>query len=108
MGKKMKAAQLLYGDEVGGAIVPEDSEDLLTELARNVLSGKDLSDLQTLFAEEVKISHNPMGSMTTPSEVMTVPLATWDDWITRHGGQIESTRKRGRSKAAPDGQASLF
>jgi len=108
MGRKMKSAQLLYGDEVGGAIVPEDSEDLLTELARNVLSGKNLSDLQTLFAEEVKISHNAMGSMTIPSEVMTVPLATWDDWITRHGGHIESTRKRVRSKPAPDGQASLF
>ena len=39
MGKKMKAAQLVYGDEVGGAIVPEDEGDFLTQLARDVLEG---------------------------------------------------------------------
>ena len=34
MGRKMKAGQTLYGDEVGGAIVPEDEGDLLLKLAR--------------------------------------------------------------------------
>ena len=33
MGQKMKAGQTLYGDEVGGAIVPEDEGDLLLKLA---------------------------------------------------------------------------
>jgi len=39
MGKKMKAAQFVYGDEVGGAIVPEEEGDFLTQLARDVLDG---------------------------------------------------------------------
>ncbi len=33
MGKKMKAAQLVYGDEVGGAIVPEDEGDFVRRMA---------------------------------------------------------------------------
>lgn len=33
MGAKMKAAQLLYGDEVGGAIVPEEDGDLVRRMA---------------------------------------------------------------------------
>ena len=39
IGEKMKAAQLVYSDEVGGAIVPEDEGDFLTQLARDVLDG---------------------------------------------------------------------
>ena len=33
MGRKMQAAQTLYGDEVGGAIVPVEECDFITELA---------------------------------------------------------------------------
>jgi hypothetical protein len=32
-GRKMRAAQMLYGDEVGGAIVPAEEGDFITELA---------------------------------------------------------------------------
>jgi len=70
MGKKMKAAQLVYGDEVGGAIVPDEEGDFLTQLARDVLEGAKLSDLQTLFADDLQVSHNPMGSLTAPSAVI--------------------------------------
>lgn len=107
MGKKMKAAQLLYGDEVGGAIVPEESGDFLVELARDVLAGAKLTDLQTMFADDVKVSHNALGSMTLPSEVMTVALETWEQWISQRGGHIEP-RKHTRSKPVPEGQSSLF
>jgi hypothetical protein len=33
MGRKMKAAQLVYGDEVGGAIVPEEEGDFVRRMA---------------------------------------------------------------------------
>lgn len=33
MGRKMKAAQLVYGDEVGGAIVPEEECDFVRRMA---------------------------------------------------------------------------
>lgn len=107
IGKKMKAAQLLYGDEVGGAIVPEDDGDFLTQLARDVLAGTKLPDLASLFAEDSQVSHNPLGSMTTPSVVMTVPLATWEEWLHQRGATMPA-RKKTRPVSVPAGQVSLF
>jgi len=107
MGRKMKAAQLLYGDEVGGAIVPESEGDFLTQLARELLAGSKLPDLATLFAEDTQVSHNPLGSMTTPSVVMTIPLETWEDWLQQRG--VAVVRKKRRTTApALSGQAGLF
>ncbi len=103
MGKKMKAAQLVYGDEVGGAIVPEEEGDFLTQLARDVLDGAKLSDLQTLFADDLQVSHNPMGSLTTPSAVI-VPspkVMTWDDWVSQKTVVVRRTR---RKEVVPEGQ----
>jgi hypothetical protein len=59
MGRKMKAAHLVDGDEVGGTIVPEEEGDFLTQLARDVLDGTKLSDLQTLFTDDLQVGHNP-------------------------------------------------
>jgi hypothetical protein len=103
MGRKMKAAQLVYGDEVGGAIVPEEEGDFLTQLARDVLDGAKLSDLQTLFADDLQVSHNPLGSLTTPSAVI-VPgpkVMTWDDWVSTKTVVIRRTR---RKEIVPEGQ----
>ena len=50
MGGKLRVAQNLYGDEVGDAILPVEEGDFITELAREVLRGAELDDLQTLFA----------------------------------------------------------
>ena len=87
MGRKMKAAQLLFGDEVGGAIVPEDDGDFLTQLARDVLNGTKLADLQTLFADEMQVSNSPLGSPTETSPLM-VPILpasqTWEEWLRKH------------------------
>ena len=95
MGQKMKAAQLLYGDEVGGAIVPESGDDFLTQLARTVLEGKLLPDLQTLFADSSSTSTSPLGSPTKPS----VTLVTWQEWADAHGvtlTEVRSTRRASR------------
>ena len=51
MGKKLYAAQLLYGDEVGGAIVESDDGNFLTELARAAMSRVAVEDLSRLFAD---------------------------------------------------------
>lgn len=72
MGKKMRAAQLLYGDEVGGAIVPDDDGNFLTELARSVLQGHQLPDLRTLFAASDQVTLSPLGSLTAASPRLTV------------------------------------
>jgi len=111
MGQKMKAAQLLYGDEVGGAIVEQDEGDILMKLAREALEAADLPDLQSLFADEVVVSNSPMGCPTVPSAPLPVPetpkTVSWSDWMTKRGiaGKSES---KPRSKQVTHNQVSLF
>jgi SNF2 family DNA or RNA helicase len=87
MGRKMRAAQTLYVDEVGGAIVPVEGGDFITELAREVLRGVELDDLQSLFADEMRVCkldegqrHSPMGCPTEIGPVL-IPVSpkTWLD-----------------------------
>lgn len=113
MGQKMKAAQLLYGDEVGGAIVPEEDGDILMKLAREALEAADLPDLQSLFADEVVVSNSPLGCPTAPSVPLPVPdlpkVVSWADWMTQKGvtGNRPATN-RPRSKQTIINQTSLF
>jgi hypothetical protein len=111
MGQKMKAAQLLYGDEVGGAIVPEEDGDILMKLAREALESADLPDLQSLFADEVVVSNSPMGCPTAPSVPLPVPempkTVSWYDWMTQRG-VVGRAAGRPRSKQATQNQVSLF
>jgi SNF2 family DNA or RNA helicase len=105
MGRKIKAAQLLYGDEVGGALVPAEDGDFLTQLARDVLSGKKLADLTALFAEDVRVQHNPVDLViqsdtpNNPIAVITLPSPnsvkskTWDEWLKERGETTPSRKK---------------
>ena len=111
MGQKMKAAQLLYGDEVGGAIVPEEDGDILMKLAREALESADLPDLQSLFADEVVVSNSPMGCPTVPSAPLPVPetpkTVSWSDWMTNKG-VAGRTAGRTRPKQTTQNQVALF
>jgi len=117
MGQKMKAGQTLYGDEVGGAIVPEDEGDLLLKLAREALNKADIPDLQSLFAENCRIERPVISIMETemagagaeliPTETPAVPTrtTTFDTWMDGRGNDmLNSSRK----KKAVEGQMSLF
>ncbi|MCP4599771.1 MAG: DEAD/DEAH box helicase [Proteobacteria bacterium] len=103
MGKKMQAAQLLYGDEVGGAIVPEDDGDFLSQLARTVLEGKELPDLQSLFAESTP---------TTTTSSVGSPTATSPRLQRLMSEMYEANRPnlnaRRRKPVVSDTQLSLF
>jgi len=111
MGQKMKAAQLLYGDEVGGAIVPEEDGDILMKLAREALESADLPDLQSLFADEVVVSNSPRGCPTAPSGALPVPempkVVSWSDWMTERG-VVGRSASKSRSKQVTQNQVSLF
>ncbi|MBV6394124.1 MAG: hypothetical protein KPEEDBHJ_03372 [Anaerolineales bacterium] len=111
MGRKMKAAQLLYGDEVGGAIVEEDEGDILMKLAREALESADLPDLQSLFADEAVVSNSPMGCPTVPSATLPVPempkVVSWSDWMIQRG-VVGRSSSRSRSKQAIQNQVYLF
>ena len=109
IGAKMKAAQLLYGDEVGGAIVPEDDGDLLMKLAREALEAADLPDLQALFADDVVVSNSPLGCPTAPSAALPVPeisaVVSWADWM-KQRGVVALKPNMGRSRPRPASSAS--
>jgi len=111
IGAKMKAAQLLYGDNVGGAIVPEEDGDILMKLAREALESADLPDLQSLFADEVIVSNSPLGCPTAPSAplpITDVPkVVSWADWMTQKGIAGRSVSRQ-RSRQSTQNQASLF
>jgi len=106
MGRKMRAAQTLYGDEVGGAIVPQEEGDLLTELAREVLSTADLLDLQAMFADDMQVSHSPMGNLTLPSAVIIpeAKITTWSEWLS---SRAAITKRKLRKEIIPEGQIGL-
>jgi hypothetical protein len=112
MGRKMRAAQLLYGDNVGGAIVPVEEGDFITELAREVLRGAELDDLQSLFADETNVSNSPMGCPTEDSPVLVpVQPRTWDEWLSERNlsGRLPANRRSGkRANADVPGQLSIW
>jgi SNF2 family DNA or RNA helicase len=112
MGRKMRAAQLLYGDNVGGAIVPVEDGDFITELAREVLRGTQLDDLQSLFADEMQMSNSPMGCPTEISPILVpVQPRTWDEWLNQRdlAGRIPTTRRSvRRSNVEAPGQLSIW
>jgi hypothetical protein len=91
--------------------VPVEEGDFITELAREVLQGAELDDLQSLFADEMNISNSPMGCPTETSPVLIpVKLKTWQEWVLEHqvtqAAQRRSTGKR-RAVVQP-GQLSIW
>ncbi|MEN4042600.1 MAG: hypothetical protein ROW52_08440 [Anaerolineaceae bacterium] len=113
IGLKMRAAQLQYGDNVGGAIVPMEDGDFITELAREVVRGAQIDDLQSLFADEMQMSNSPMGCPTESSPILIpVQPRTWDEWLRSRDllGRMPASRrstKRANPAAAP-GQLSIW
>lgn len=117
MGQKMKAGQTLYGDEVGGAIVPEDEGDLLLKLAREALNKADIPDLQSLFAENCQVERpavevTELEKIATTSDIVTadspagpVKSITFDAWMEERGADALGPGKK--KKVAKD-QLSLF
>ncbi len=114
IGRKMKAAQLLFGDEVSGAIVPEEDGDFLMQLARDVLNGTKLADLQTLFADEMQVSNSLLGCPTETSPLMVPVLPTsqtWDEWLRQHsigGLKPYSGRNNKQRNMDQPGQLSIW
>ena len=68
VGEKITSAQLLCGDEVTGAIVPESDDDCQEQLARATLDGREIN-LEAIFARENEGTTSPLGSPPVVSEV---------------------------------------
>jgi hypothetical protein len=104
MGQKMRAAQLLYGDEVGGAIVPEEDGNFLTQLARTVLQSRELPDLKTLFAAARQETDSPLGSPTAQSP--RLPVYT-EEQCCRHHLQRRFADATNATQTSPQGETEL-
>jgi hypothetical protein len=118
MGRKLYAAQLLYGDEVGGAIVESDDGNFLTELARATMSRVAVEDLSCLFAEanggeavmqedDVTMGEGVAGESVplaaSPTITADVQVISMEE-MRRLAGSSRSTSRRGRR--AESGNAS--
>jgi hypothetical protein len=61
MGKKKRAAQLLYGKSAGGVLVEQEGSDVMTELLRDALDGKIATNAREaikdihIFVDETKV-----------------------------------------------------
>lgn len=70
IGQKMMAAQVFYGDEVGGALVDDgDDGDLLNDIVRKALGQLNVGRAEGVFAlgNNQLATESPMGSPTAVS-----------------------------------------
>lgn len=105
IGQKMAAAQLLYGDDVAGALVPDMDDDLLMQIVNVLKSGEAVSSVNSLFGQDDRTTQSPLGSPTRLSTVL-VPL---EEWIAQHGGMAAVARPTRRKRAViGPGQLALF
>ncbi|HJX11717.1 MAG TPA: DUF6094 domain-containing protein, partial [Candidatus Binatia bacterium] len=82
------------------------------KLAREVLRGAELDDLQSLFAVEMRVSNSPMGCPTEDSPVLVpVQPRTWDEWLNERNmsGRLPTTRRSGKQgNVVAPGQLSIW
>jgi hypothetical protein len=111
MGKKLYAAQLLYGDEIGGAIVESDDGNFLTELARAAVARAQVDDLASLFAGANGPGVMTENNMPIPELVPTVRLPATTRGVSMSDLRAfvgRSMRRTPMPAAVPETQISLF
>lgn len=108
LGAKMKAAQIFYGDEVGGALIEdEDESDLLHSLLRRALGDVAVGRADGLFApanaqvNDMAVTDSPIGSLTALSPRLVTMMDLWT--------QKQSILRRAKRKTGPtQNQMTLF
>jgi hypothetical protein len=81
VGEKMLSNQLLTGQEVGGALVPDDAGNILQVAVNRLLKGVRPKQVQGIFATQNAITASPLGSPTAASPEVK-PTITWEEWRT--------------------------
>jgi hypothetical protein len=108
LGAKMKAAQIFYGDEVGGALIEdEDESDLLHSLLRHALGDIAVGRAEGLFApgDGQMVTDSPIGSPTALSPRLVTMM---DLWVQRQGLIRRAKRSKRSDSNQPDNQLTLF
>jgi hypothetical protein len=114
MGEKMLSNQLLTGQEVGGALVPEDAGNVLQVAVNRLLRGVKTRQANGIFATHLCLRHwrrqntmtaSPLGSPTAESP-QTLPAMTLEEWLMRHP-QANRIQRR-QKKLQPQSQLALL
>ncbi|MEA3309901.1 MAG: DEAD/DEAH box helicase, partial [Chloroflexota bacterium] len=79
-GRKMQAAQLLYGDQVTGALVPTNAGSFASQMLASALADEDVNSatLEGVFADRLQVTttSSVMGSATAHAEREPVTVPT--------------------------------
>jgi hypothetical protein len=111
MGKKLYAAQLLYGDEIGGAIVESDDGNFLTELARAAVARAEIDDLSALFAGTNGLGWTTENDIPMVELAPAVPLMTSVRGVSMADLRVfagRQTRRKQMPAVVPETQIALF
>ena len=100
MGRKMRPAQTLYGDEVGGGFVPVEEGDFLNDLIVSVLKDDRLERASAIFSTQNDMTASPLGSLTAASPHLnpfekrcSLSQRTWSEWLAARC-QAEGDKRR--------------
>lgn len=105
MGEKMLSNQLLTGQEVGGALVPEDAGNILQVAVNRLLGGVKTKQATSIFAGQNTSTASPLGSPTAESPKVA-PENTLEAWLAQHTVD-EIRRKVRRAEPVPQTQMIL-
>ncbi|MBM4027589.1 MAG: hypothetical protein FJ280_19620 [Planctomycetes bacterium] len=105
MGEKMLSNQLLTGQEVGGALVPEDAGNTLQVAVNRLLGGVKTKQATSIFAGQNTSTASPLGSPTAESPQVT-PEQTLEAWLAQHA-MVRTHRSGRRVKPIPQAQMAL-
>jgi hypothetical protein len=105
MGEKMLSNQLLTGQEVGGALVPEDAGNILQVAVNRLLGGVKTKQATSIFAGQNTSTASPLGSPTAESPKVA-PESNLETWLAQHA--FASNHRHGRKgKSVPQAQIAL-
>jgi hypothetical protein len=108
IGKKMAAGQMLYGDDVAGALV-DDEDDFMKELLRAIMDDEELAAVESLFGQDEGTTESPVGSPTRTSLPLKNPIVAWmlENDIQRAADVVSYRPRRSNHVKAPELQLSL-
>ena len=111
IGQKMGAAQLLYGEDVTGTLVPEQEGSLVFELIKTIKEHQQMDAPTSGFfapaiGDVVKTVTSPIGSPTVQSQQLSL-----EAWLAARGltlSDVLARRRRGKKQVVTEQQMSLF
>ncbi len=106
IGKKMAAGQMLYGDDVAGALVDDTDAGFVTELLRAIEDQEELEAVAAIFGKDDGTTESAVGSPTRTSPPLKNPFVAWLQarGYANRAEVVTMYRRRGNHVTAPDKQ----